>query len=127
MMATRAIAAPALRNARRAGSRDGGPRSSIRGSVHRHRGKIHEPAFRLHEIPDLRAHRARSDIVGDPKERRLVDRTLVQGPERLAAPGRVETYAPLAREPVELRIVDEAPVVGDRGRHLRVEEADHGK
>src|ERR1044072_3446565 len=85
-------------------------------SVHRHRGEIHEPAFRLHEVLDLRRHRARPNVVRDPEERRFVDRTLMQGGERLVARGRLEGDTHRSGELVVLRIVDEAPVVRDRPR-----------
>ena len=76
---------------------------------------------------DLRRHRARADVVGDPKERRLVHRTLMQGGQRLVTLGGVERDAHGRDQLVEFRIVDEAPVVGHRSRHLGIQEADHGK
>src|SRR5882762_5907159 len=78
-------------------------------SIHRHRGEVHEPAFRLHEVLDLRAHGARANIVRDPQERRLLDRALVQGGERLVARGRLESDADIRGELVVFGIVDEAP------------------
>src|SRR5688500_12845186 len=71
-------------------------------SVDRHRREVDEPALRLHEILDLRRHRARPDVVRYPQECRLVDRALVQCGERLVARGRIERDAHGRGQLVEL-------------------------
>src|SRR5882672_1362967 len=49
---------------------------------HGNRREIHEPALRLHETLDLRAHRARCHVMRDIEERRIVDRGRVQFGQR---------------------------------------------
>src|SRR6202011_6260188 len=51
------------------GEGEGAARGSRR---HRDRREVHEPALRLYESPDLRAHRAGPDVVGDIQERGVV-------------------------------------------------------
>src|SRR5262249_8052953 len=41
----------------------------------RHRGEVHKPTFWLHEVLDLWTRGARAHVMGDPQERRVVDRT----------------------------------------------------
>src|SRR5438445_12061708 len=62
---------------------------------HGDRREVHEPALRLHETLDLRAHGARRDVVGDVEECRVVDGGRMQFSECRVARGGLESLARL--------------------------------
>src|SRR5258708_9514539 len=78
---------------------------------HRNWREIHEPALGLHEALDLRAHRARHDVICDVEKHRVVDGGRVQFGQHLIACGRIEGLARFCHELVEFWIIDVTPII----------------
>src|ERR1700710_1859373 len=98
---------PALRS----GMKNAAPRPGHGSWRDAYRREVHEPALRLHESLDLRAHPARCYVVRDIEKRRVIDGSRMRLSQRGIPLRRIERLARLGHQLVELRIVDKTPIV----------------